>query len=1154
MAKNGKGKANGVVKNSLAAAAKKIAKTLTKAVTPKGMKKTPEKTPSSPVSTSSSLSDLRDKLLGATPTRWHVDPYGLLPGNLANPGSSSAKASSARGLSFADQQLSAGDQEKIRAYQNLYDTAKSDADRRMWHNAANQVRGKYGYISTNGDKYIPLRKELVASSDGDGIFKTKTSLSGADRKLPQREQLVIQTDQFGYDNATNDEERKHYHDAANEVREKYGYTSTDGSDYANLLITRYDDPTVGRGSYLDKDSREKSHAEAMAAQHPGMKNPYEELENEVKFILDNESRLKNPADAAAYVAYITGFNDDTKAFLLRTYGAAQGEDKLRILNGILSSAGWTRETESLYDNLSAEEQQQLDKERVSGLSKPGDYSKGKEVLDQYYRQLAKSRGNEYVKEWWQTQDFGLGERLGYAWTLNLGKSVVDTAHGLYRFGLHLPGQKEVSERWGSGDPEKDDPVYAALTKAQNSINDEIGLLYTDSGPEDRFALDLASAAGSLTTDLPLYLFGGGEAKTIFGIAGRAGRMLKGTEAAAGAAKIAKGAEAAAGAAKLERGAELALSAANAGKIGDIAKSSLEIAKQFAKTGRQAKAAATRTYFTADHILQSLPSSVKSAVFAKRAAYYTATRYDEALDAGANPAEATVSALTYALPQAVVESMGGMDMILSKFARPGAAPLKVISSVLQGALSEGVENSVQQIWQSGSKALYGGDIPLYSDKDGVEAWINPTMIKESAYLGAILGGVLSGVAAVGSGGAYLHVQKGDVTVLNDIENQVRQHLERGIIGPKEAGHLLHEVKQVGAVFDVTQTGGAQKAWGKIGDYVSDGTLTRSQGHSLWQLVSAAAVRKDDGLPTSAEGTEQGGYGLLSAEGEQVSTGKTPAADSMGVASSGREAIAELKDMAVSRKEGNRISVAFRQDGKTVVYDASVNAYGNLGLISQRDATSKEAAALKEKLDTSGETGLIRIPGGKQGKANNELQLPLPLTSRGMDGTLKLPGDKAFYDGLVGGRQEDGRGKGLSESAESEIKFSEMTPDEAMKIAHEYRMKAPIQIPEEAKAIPKSMNAGYEQITYNWYHNGYKYEVRWHTRTPGAPESQGNTWVIKREIPGNGGQKPRSFYKIGNTGTDTDWIKGMDWFDAIRARDTGKATQKQIEILNMGHWKE
>ena len=51
---------------------------------------------------------------------------------------------------------------------------------------------------------------------------------------------------------------------------------------------------------------------------------------------------------------------------------------------------------------------------------------------------------------------------------------------------------------------------------------------------------------------------------------------------------------------------------------------------------------------------------------------------------------------------------------------------------------------------------------------------------------------------------------------------------------------------------------------IQSYISDGTLTRSQGHSLWHLVSAAAVRKDDGLPTSAEGTEQGGHGLLSAE--------------------------------------------------------------------------------------------------------------------------------------------------------------------------------------------------------------------------------------------------------------------------------------------------
>ena len=49
----------------------------------------------------------------------------------------------------------------------------------------------------------------------------------------------------------------------------------------------------------------------------------------------------------------------------------------------------------------------------------------------------------------------------------------------------------------------------------------------------------------------------------------------------------------------------------------------------------------------------------------------------------------------------------------------------------------------------------------------------------------------------------------------------------------------------------------------------------------------------------------------------------------------------------------------------------------------------------------------------------------------------------------------------------------------------------------------MADGYEQISYKWNDGTYKYEVRWHTRTSGAPEGQGNTWVIQRTILENGG---------------------------------------------------
>jgi hypothetical protein len=93
----------------------------------------------------------------------------------------------------------------------------------------------------------------------------------------------------------------------------------------------------------------------------------------------------------------------------------------------------------------------------------------------------------------------------------------------------------------------------------------------------------------------------------------------------------------------------------------------------------------------------------------------------------------------------------------------------------------------------------------------------------------------------------------------------------------------------------------------------------------------------------------------------------------------------------------------------------------------------------------------------------------------------------------------------------FKFSEMSEDEIAKIVKVYRGKAPIEIPEAAK-IKTQSKVGYEQISYKWNDGTYKYEARWHTRTPEAPIEQGNTWVIQRTRPGSGGTKPTTELKL------------------------------------------
>lgn len=131
-------------------------------------------------------------------------------------------------------------------------------------------------------------------------------------------------------------------------------------------------------------------------------------------------------------------------------------------------------------------------------------------------------------------------------------------------------------------------------------------------------------------------------------------------------------------------------------------------------------------------------------------------------------------------------------------------------------------------------------------------------------------------------------------------------------------------------------------------------------------------------------------------------------------------------------------------------------------------------------------------------------------------------------MIGNVAED-VGK-IVESGGKIFKFSDMTESEIVKIVERYRKKAPIEIPDTAKYKAKSMADGYEQISYKWNDGTYKYEVRWHTRTSGAPEGQGNTWVIQRTIPGNGGKKPSTQFLIG----ENEWVEGWKWYDAISAR--------------------
>ena len=118
-------------------------------------------------------------------------------------------------------------------------------------------------------------------------------------------------------------------------------------------------------------------------------------------------------------------------------------------------------------------------------------------------------------------------------------------------------------------------------------------------------------------------------------------------------------------------------------------------------------------------------------------------------------------------------------------------------------------------------------------------------------------------------------------------------------------------------------------------------------------------------------------------------------------------------------------------------------------------------------------------------------------------------------------------------------------------------SPIEIPRNASYKEEHKN-GYDQIKYTWNRGDYKYTSRWHTRTPGAPEEQGNTWVVERKRSGigngpNARKKVEEILVGKNSDGSNKWISKSEWNAAIKARKNGTITKEQEKILYDGHWK-
>ena len=136
------------------------------------------------------------------------------------------------------------------------------------------------------------------------------------------------------------------------------------------------------------------------------------------------------------------------------------------------------------------------------------------------------------------------------------------------------------------------------------------------------------------------------------------------------------------------------------------------------------------------------------------------------------------------------------------------------------------------------------------------------------------------------------------------------------------------------------------------------------------------------------------------------------------------------------------------------------------------------------------------------------------------------------------------------------FNQMSQKQISKLESEVRQRSPIKVPNNANASIQHKTAqkgsgGYEQIKYTWVDQGVKYESRWHTRTPEAPPTQGNSWVVTRQVQGSRTKRASEKQYLMNNGT---WISETRWNQATMSRAKGTETSQQRAILDNGHIKD
>ena len=157
---------------------------------------------------------------------------------------------------------------------------------------------------------------------------------------------------------------------------------------------------------------------------------------------------------------------------------------------------------------------------------------------------------------------------------------------------------------------------------------------------------------------------------------------------------------------------------------------------------------------------------------------------------------------------------------------------------------------------------------------------------------------------------------------------------------------------------------------------------------------------------------------------------------------------------------------------------------------------------------------------------------------------------FAAGNGGKRQTQNIAGDVTEEALEDIvsRYGKTNGSDWINKTSDLAKQAPITIPSNATTKVQA-KSGYDQISFKWKGNdGCKYEVRWHTKTPGAPDGQGNTWVVSKVTPGT----PTGQVKTEHILVENNWIPRYQWQQAIQNYRNKTATSAELELLRKGHW--